>query len=66
MCWRLSELLEYVDSAGESGEVVATFSVEEAGVGQSPHVLGLDLCPMEPTLDQHPHKERKEICENGV
>ena len=61
LCWWLCEFLEDIDSTGECCEVVASLSVEETGVGQPPHVLGLNLCSMETTLDQHPHKQGKEI-----
>ena len=53
--------------AGEGSEVVASLAIEEAGVSKPPHVLGLDLCTVETTLHQHPHKEREEVCgEEGV
>ena len=47
---------------GEGGEVVACLAIEETGVSKPPHVLCLDLCTVEPTLHQHPHKQREEVC----
>ena len=61
LCGWLREFLEYVDCAGERREVVAALPVEEAWVGQSPHVLRLDLGTMETTLNQHPHKQGEEV-----
>ena len=58
---RLS-LLQNVDGAGECGEVVTSLSVEEGGVGESPHVLRLDLRPGEARLNQHPHKQWQKVC----
>ena len=58
-------LLQHVDGTGEGGEVVASLPIEEGGVGQAPHVLGLDLRSGEATLDQHPHKEGEEIWREG-
>ena len=57
LCWRLSQFFKDIDSAGECGEVVPSLAIEEAGVSQTPHILCLYLCPMEPTLDKDPHKQ---------
>ena len=51
--------------AGEGGEVVACLAIEETGVSKPPHVLCLDLCTVESTLHQHPHKQREEVCGEG-
>ena len=61
LCRWLCEFFEYVDGAGESRKVIAALPVEEAGVGQPPHVLRLNLSAMEATLDQHPHKQGEEV-----
>ena len=51
--------------AGEGGEVVACLAIEETGMSKPPHVLCLDLCTVESTLHQHPHKQREEVCGEG-
>ena len=51
--------------AGEGGEVVACLTIEETGVSKPPHVLCLDLCTVESTLHQNPHKQREEVCGEG-
>ena len=61
--WCVGELLEDIDGAGECGQVVAPLSVEETGMGQSPHVLRLYLRTCEPALHQHPHKDGQEVYE---
>lgn len=56
-------MLTQFTCTGERGEVVASLPIEETGVGKPPHVLRLYLCPVEPTLYQHPHKQGEEVCE---